>query len=763
MTLLSGIPVDLEVTKMVTASKSWGIIAVALFLLTIATIAAAKYGGGSGTAEDPYQIATSEDLIALGETPQDYDKHFILTDNIDLAGRVFDKAVIAPDVDEMTWHQFDGTRFTGVFDGNGHTISHLTITGVSYLGLFGLLESGAEVDNLAVVDAKIAGSHIYVGVLVGINSGGVTGCYSTGAVSGISSVGGLLGYNGGSVAMSYSTGSVSGHYSVGGLVGSNYEGTVTQCYSTGSVRATGWSVGGLVGSNAYGNVTHCYSTGAVSGVSSVGGLVGSNGGSITTSYSTGAVTGGTFVGGLVGYTSGGVTACYSTGKVSGSGEYVGGLVGVGDRFYVRSLVTASFWNRQTSGQATSSGGTGLTTAEMQRAITFSCWPPNGVWTIDEGRDYPRLWWENAPGELITRTYYYGGGSGTQDDPYMIYSAEQLNMIALVSCDWGKHFKIMADLDLSGFDGRQTRPAFNIIGGYETPFTGVFDGDGRTISHLTITGEGYVGLFGYIESSAQVKNLGVVDVNITGSGNFVGGLVGYNGTGTVARCYSTGAVSGSNYVGGLVGRNPGGVVTQCYSTSSVRGTGGYVGGLVAENGLTFWTMGEYSVPGTISRCYSTSVVSGRYYVGGLVGSNGDGSVIQCYSTGALSGTGAVGGLVGYNNGDVTQCYSTGAVTGDSYVGGLVGRKYAGSLTGCFWDTQTSGQSTSAGGTGNTTAEMQMAVTFLEAGWDFVNVWGIGENQTYPYLRKYSAADINQDASVNFLDLAVLAEKWLSSDE
>ena len=86
--------------------------------------------------------------------------------------------------------------------------------------------------------------------------------------------------------------------------------------------------------------------------------------------------------------------------------------------------------------------------------------------------------------------------------------------------------------------------------------------------------------------------------------------------------------------------------------------------------------------------------------------------------------------------------------------------SGSVTGCFWDTQTSGQATSAGGTGKTTAEMQTASTFLPAGWDLVNIWGIEENQTYPYLRKYSAADINQDASVNFLDLAALAESWLT---
>jgi len=157
-----------------------------------------------------------------------------------------------------------------------------------------------------------------------------------------------------------------------------------------------------------------------------------------------------------------------------------------------------------------------------------------------------------------------------------------------------------------------------------------------------------------------------------------------------------------------------------------------------------------------------VSSAGVFVGGLVGWNWGGHVIQCYTTGVVSGTHAVGGLVGFNDyGDVTNCYSTAAVSADSEVGGLVGVSgYWSEVTASFWDIETSGQTKSAGGMGKTTAEMQMAKTFLEAGWDFVNVWGIGEDQTYPYLRKYSAADINQDASVNFLDLAVLAENWLT---
>jgi hypothetical protein len=178
---------------------------------------------------------------------------------------------------------------------------------------------------------------------------------------------------------------------------------------------------------------------------------------------------------------------------------------------------------------------------------------------------------------------------------------------------------------------------------------------------------------------RVKDLGVVNVNITG-GLGVGGLVGSN-SGTVTQCYSTGAISGGSRVGGLVGWN------------------------------------YYS--GTVAQCYSTGTVRGTDYVGGLVGDNFYGTVTQCFSSGAVKRTGqysSVGGLVGYNTPKL------------------------GRVTGCFWDIQTSGQATSGGGTGRTTAQMQTAKTFLDAGWDFVgetksgpaNIWRILEGKDYPRL-------------------------------
>jgi len=339
-------------------------ILVAVCLLTVPT--QAKYGGGSGTAEDPYQIATLADLIALGETPSDYDKHFVLTADIDLdpnlpGCKVFDKAIIAPDTNDSTgW--FEGTSFTGVFDGNGHTISHLTIVGKDFVGLFGRLESRAEVRYLGVVNVNVVGSSSSVAGLVGDNYyGTVTHCFSTGRVSG----------EGG----------------VGGLVGRNSVGTVGQCYSTATVSGTGYSVGGLVGLNS-GTVANCYSTGAVSGWDFVGGLVGTNG--------------------APGDGGGAVTECYSTGKVTG--RWALGLIGMNSCMLWcadmpwAGTVTGCFWDTQTSGAAGSDGGEGKTTAQMHTASTFldAGWDfvgetANGtqdIWWILEGKDYPTFVWEH---------------------------------------------------------------------------------------------------------------------------------------------------------------------------------------------------------------------------------------------------------------------------------------------------------------------------------------------------------------------------------
>lgn len=417
---------------------------------------------------------------------------------------------------------------------------------------------------------------------------------------------------------------------------------------------------------------------------------------------------------------------------------------------------------------------------------------------------------------------YGGGSGTAEDPYQIWTPEQMNTIGAEPNDWDRHFKLMADIDLAAYTGTD----FNIIGYRRSwadnePFSGIFDGNHHTISnfHYTSTDVNGIGLFQFVaDPNAHILDLELVDPEVdaapgsnvgslvgwfadgcvTGchvregsvSGNHgVGGAVGYNG-GTIADCTSSSSISAAGWIaGGLVGCNSG-TISDCRSTGEVSGAGGGVGGLVGAN-----TGGSYLTPsgspigyvvGTITRCYATGTVVGNNDVGGLVGMNRDGEIRQCYCTGEVSGDSVTGGLVGSNGGTVTNCYSIGSslgskgvgglvglnlgaiqhcyavggVSGDAHAGGLVGLGI-GTVTASVWDIEASGEPSSDGGTGKTTAEMHMAGTFLDVGWDLINVWGIGENQTYPYLREYSAADIDQDGNVNSVDLAVLAENWLGS--
>ena len=371
---------------------------------------------------------------------------------------------------------------------------------------------------------------------------------------------------------------------------------------------------------------------------------------------------------------------------------------------------------------------------------------------------------------------YSGGTGTPEAPYRIATAEDLNDIGNHEEDFDKDFILVNDVNLAAYTGTQ----FKIIGNSTTKFTGVFDGNDNKVWSFTYTSNGIhrVGLFGYVGTSGQIKNLGMENVDVNDvNGNYVGGLVGIN-QGTITNCYCTGSVRGDQDVGGLVGINQDdGTITNCYSTGGATGED-YVGGLVGYNykegtitncystggatgedyvgGLVGWNFPL----GMITDCYSTGSVTGNgYYVGGLVGVN-DGTITNCYSTGSVTGTGEyVGGLVGENSGTITNCYSTGSVPGSSYIGGLVGYNFEAEVVNSFWDIETSGQTTSAGGTGKTTAEMKTKSTFTDAGWDFVNIWDICEGTNYPKLIwQIPIADFACPDGVNFIDYAVLASAW-----
>jgi hypothetical protein len=301
--------------------------------------------------------------------------------------------------------------------------------------------------------------------------------------------------------------------------------------------------------------------------------------------------------------------------------------------------------------------------------------------------------------------------------------------------------------------------------------------------------------------------------------YVGGLVGRSGGQSITSCYATGDVGGNWRTGGLVGDSQSSI-QYCWASGTVSGTSGDVGGLVgcttfSENtiqdccssgtvtgeGSNVGGLVGHAYGGSIINCSAIGTISGDYRVGGLVGSmdadsptegeihscSSSGNVYgnssvgglvgrieyidlsECSSTGTVTATGHyVGGLAGMNSGEMTNSYATGVVDGNSYMGGFVGYS-SGGYTACFWDTDTNPDVNGIGNTTDpnviprTTAEMQTQSTFTDAGWDFVEVWGIGENQTYPFLRVHPAGDLDHDGIVDWRDFAILAGHWLQGVE
>ncbi|MGG1633009.1 S-layer homology domain-containing protein [Paenibacillus sp. NRS-1760] len=292
-------------------------------------------------------------------------------------------------------------------------------------------------------------------------------------------------------------------------------------------------------------------------------------------------------------------------------------------------------------------------------------------------------------------FYTGEGTGLESDPYQIATADQLNQVRYY-LDSGIFFKLTADIDLSGY---QAGEGWLPIGDWDTWFKGNMDGNGYTITGLTINRPNHdipVGLFGYAENSV-LSNMKLENVNIIGDeiGNTVGGLVGYIDNGTVSSSYVTGSVSGAD-VGGLVGWND-----------------------------------ETNISGS----YFTGSMNGANNVGGLVGRN-YGTVSNSYATGSVSGTlNNVGGLVGWNDGTVSNSYATGSVSGSSEVGGLLGYNKSGTISNSFYDSIiTSEQLVNGIGIRKTTAEMQTSSTFTD--WDFESVWYLVSEQ-YPQLWAFTA--------------------------
>jgi hypothetical protein len=422
--------------------------------LVLSEVEGFAYCGGTGEPNAPYQICDVNSLLQLAGDANDYNKCFIMTADINLAGYEFNYPIIA--------YPYPFT-FSGIFNGNEHNIYNLTmnIDGV-YFGLFGSVGYGGVIKNLGLENVKVTGYGMggalvsgagtstiincystvdinlsipdkFIGGLIGECSGSkIINCYSEGkmdvrSTTGTEStgIGGLVGViivNGALMEHCYSTVDItvnSEWYSAGGLVGwclpgAFGESLITKCFSTGTViNIGGLFSGGLIGlGGSYCEIEQCFSEVNVTGPEA-GGLVGYAYGNINNCYATGNVSG-CIVGGLIGSSNSDIFNSYSTGIVDGNGDYVGGLVGLG--LGDPSKIHSSYF-LVTSGP-NNGLGTPLDGNEMRHCINFSNWDfiysdcnngPEYIWFIFFNSTYPQLAWNylglcTAPDVVGMETY-----------------------------------------------------------------------------------------------------------------------------------------------------------------------------------------------------------------------------------------------------------------------------------------------------------------------------------------------------------------------
>ncbi len=678
----------------------------------------------------------------------------------------------------------DSTRFAGQFDGLDHTISNLAINlpGASEVGLFGVVHADGAVRNVGLVGGSVKGSG-NAGSLAGINYGTISNAWASANVDGGSTLGGLVGANYGSVSNSYAAGNVTGTAgNVGGLVGYNGGGSITNSYASGAVIGASGNVGGLLGHNeSGGSISYSYAIGSVNGSTQVGGLVGRNntGSSISNTYAAGSVTGtGADVGGLVGINSGTVSSSFWD-----TGNNIPDLPGIGG--------------------GTISGATGLTTTNAMLSSSYAGWNFGSSWWMSDGNTRPflRSEWSttihNAHQLQLMATNLSASYKLSHNIDMQAELASGMWNTATGFVPVGNkpnypHYEYFT----GQFDGMNHTISDLVINRPSDDYVGLFGYvySGSVVKNVglvdgSVTGGSYVGALAGRTYYATIKNSfssGSVDGTY-----YVGGLAGYNYNGTIGNSYSTGGVDGSSNVGGLAGYSYYGTISNSYSmstvngssdvgglvgrqhsgtiskshhtTGNVTGTGDGVGGLV---GSAEWSFGIYdsyatgkvtsaggsyvggligradTASDTVSGSYATGDVEGMNYVGGLVGYSNEVTIKNAYATGKVTGSSYVGGLVGYNNGSIDRTYSTGAVviSGGSSVGGLVGYDEMGCcISNSYWDKETSGQLTSAGGEGKTTADMKQLATF--SGWSIADTggsnatWRIYEGNTTPLLRSF----------------------------
>lgn len=606
----------------------------------------------NGSTENVVYIYTAADMAQLAKEVNDNDndmsgKTILLMNDIDLSGYP-NWTPIGTTTDPYAEPVHIRKPFAGVFDGQGHTITGLTITNATemYQGLFGIVdgvdsEHRAQIRNVIIKDAQISGQERFAGSLVGdyrYNTDPIERCAMIGGKVQTTddTVGGIAGASESRIEQCYVTGDVIGVACIGGIVGVA-GGDVVNCYMTGDVTGTGWSTGGIAG-YARASVQNCYATGRVAGSITVGGIIG----------------------------------CYSRPELAGKAENCvalnpsvshdreGAKRVVGKPTYIQIINCYAWDGLKLNGGLVNDGrtdnmdGGDLSCSNGSLSLQFAeIFGRDDAWTYTEN-GLPIL--KNVGG---TQSSALPSWLVSSESVVYIYTAKELKQLAdevnAGDNKSGVTYRLAKDIDLSGQE-------WTPIGTDKNLFSGVFDGQGHTITGLKITGEStdwYKGFFGCVNGvdggpKARVWRVKIqnAEINTKGYGE-VGALVGWYGgrTDPIEACAMIGgsvSVYNGSYVGGLVGRLEGGSVQNCYATGSVQG----------DKSL---------------------------FVGGLVGYAGDGSKVQnCYATGSVEGDLYVGGLVGnVHRSDIQGCYAAGKVTGQDYIGGIVGAMiFGGSIRSCM---------------------------------------------------------------------------------
>lgn len=665
--------------------------------------------------------------------------------------------------------------------------------------------------------AESSSSGVYSGGIAGYSSGKILACLNNGAISAVCSAttavgsyaGGISGGTSGSISdcgncgAVYAEGSKSNALS-GGIAGSLGKlAEITCSYNSGSIQAKTSSTykalsGGIAAENNNGVVSGCCNYGDVygragGGVSYSGGIIARNYGEVENAFNMGAVTGDCvsndpYIGGIVGdngygfgdSTPGSVINVYNVGsifiynmdsyygRVSYS-PYAGALIGrntdgdVSSAFYVSTPM---------AGIGTSNGSVdgaiGHTPAEMRSISSYSDFDFDTVWEWDTGYALPVL--QNvalfSPAEK-ENTEEFSGGTGAIHDPYRITTGEQL-------ANMGKypkaHFVLCNDIVFE--QGQIWDP----VGDDQNPFMGYLNGNGFTVSGLTVSVEktngdcAYGGLFGC--SGGYIWDLRITDCDIyacaTENYSFAGSIAGRN-NGVIQNCSSSGRITayeadcydGYAYAGGLCGFSRG-VISSAYNTAEVTavtttGTNTpMAGGITGGNSYI------------ITNCYNTGKITARsdniYYAraGGITGLNNsysDSVITNCYNVGTVEGNSGsdycqVGGIAGYNNGSVQACVYLNTVEAASGYD----TKYGSTDALCGTDTK-----------------MKAQAIYELAGFDFVSIWTMegSRDYVYPELRnmpvageesgQYMYGDVNGDGEIDILDANLIVSYYNGTTE